>query len=181
MASRLDPQKLKPFDALDSLLDEARAGASDEELARAADVSLTQVRQWREHRGLTPDRRKNQEGVRALLHLGAAYDPVVHHVAEGSLLDFEVPQYVVREALDYTAFARCAHFLFHEAMLSPIQIGQAFGMRTPDVDLAIAAWQRHLGEAGKKCLGCDSLVDRRFGNFCSRSCHDANVPSTDDL
>lgn len=165
--------RTKPSDLLDAFLDDAREGASDDWLCEQANVSVSHVRAWRKQRGLIPDKGETQRGLAALQTLGQ-YDPTTHHTAAD--LDFEVPQYVVRVALGYTGFAHAAWHLFREAMLSPAQIAAALGVRVADVDLALAAWKRHLSAHGTKCLGCATLIDSRFGNFCSRTCHEQHIP-----
>jgi hypothetical protein len=171
---RIDPKKLKPADALDCFLQEARDGATDAWLAEQADVSLTQVRRWRQQRGLVADKGTVQRGLAALQGLSPSYEPEVHRAL--SSLDFEGPEYVVREALNYTAFAYACYALYRELMLSPTQISHAMGVRKTDVELALLIWKRHLIKHGAKCLGCDQRVDQRYGNFCSRTCHDRHLP-----
>jgi hypothetical protein len=175
MRQDVDPKKLRPGDALDCLLDEARAGASDAWLAEHADVSLTQVRRWREQRGLVADKGTLQRGLAALQGLSPVYDPEVHTV--DSSVVFEAPEYVVREALDYSAFSHACYALHRESMMGAGQVASALGVRRVDVELALVIWKRHLSAQGTKCLGCDQRVDQRYGNFCSRTCHDRHLPA----
>ncbi len=179
MRPGVDPKKLSPIDALDCFLDAARQGAEESWLAEQADVSVRQVRQWKKMRGFDLDNRTTARGVQALVTLSSTYEPSAHHTAAD--LAFEVPEFVVREPLQYSAFARACFHLYHEAMLSPGQVAQAMGVRVSDVDLALLSWRRHLRELSQKCLGCDTLLDPRFGSFCSRSCHDQHIPRPDDL
>lgn len=159
---------LPPQDALDSLLDEARAGMSDAELAEKADVSLRQVKAWRKKRGLPIDKAVSTRT--ALRGLSAHYEPTAHTTTSG--IEFECPEFVIREPLDYTAYARACALLFDQAFMSEAQIATATGTRTKDVETALAMWRRHLSMHGVKCLGCNRIVDPRFGSVCSRSCHD---------
>lgn len=171
----IDPKKLKPGDALDCFLDEATAGASDAWLAEQADVSLTQVRRWREQRGLVADKGTLQRGLAALQGLSPTYEPEVHRL--DSSVVFESPEYLIREALDYSSFAHACYALHRESMMSAGQVASALGVRRVDAELAIVIWKRHLSQHGVKCLGCDQYVDQRYGNFCSRTCHDRHLPT----
>lgn len=162
---------LPPDQALDLLEEEARAGASDQWLAAQADVSLRQVSQWRKKKGLSSDQGPVMETLTALRGLAQNYEPKTH----ATTIAWTEPSYVLREPLDYTQFARACFTLEVLVGFSRAHVAHALGVRVHDIERAIALWRRHLQEHGKKCLGCDALIDDRFGGFCSRRCHDAAV------
>jgi hypothetical protein len=149
---------------------QAKAGASDEWLAQQADVSVRQVKLWRKQRGLSSDKKSTQEAMSALQGLALAYEPTAHRT--GDAFDWETPEFLLRRPLDYTQYARSCFTLLTIAMFTPRQIARATGTRERDVEQAIALWRRHLSGHGTRCLGCDSLVDTRYTEFCSRICHD---------
>ena len=164
-----DPKDLTPDAALDALYDDAVAGATDQWLAARADVSVAMVRRWKK----AVDIKAAQRGlktVHALRGLAASFEPQRHRTKEH--LEFSTPAFVLHEALDYTQYARACFTLEVLASFSTEQIASATGTKPVDVATAVAAWRRHLGKRGKSCLGCDVLLDHRFGAFCSRSCHD---------
>lgn len=165
-----DPKELGPYEALEALREHAEAGRSNAWLAKKADVSIRQVEIWRKRVGLDPPRGPVREQAQALRGLVAKYDPARHRTE--AHLDFESPVFVLREALDYTEYARACFALQTVARFSTAQIARATGTRASDVDLALQAWRRHLSKKGRRCLGCDTLLDPRFGEFCSRTCYD---------
>lgn len=165
-----DPKELGPYEALDALREHAEAGRSDAWLAKKADVSLRQVQIWKKRNGFDAPRGPVQEQAQALQGLVKGYDPARHRTAEH--LDFESPVFVLRQALDYTQYARACFTLQTTARFSTAQIARATGTKERDVDLALQAWRRHLSRKGRRCLGCDVLLDTRFGEFCSRTCYD---------
>jgi hypothetical protein len=162
-----------PTQALDALADEARAGKSDAWLAARADLSVRQVQAWRKDRGIKPVRGAVETQVNALQGLAKGYDPKHHRTAEH--LDFASPAYVIRHPLDYTGYARGCFALLTVSSFSTREIASATGTRERDVELALSAWRRHLSRKGRRCLGCDVLLDPRFGEFCSRSCRDRAI------
>jgi hypothetical protein len=164
---------LGPEEALDALLDEALAGASDHWLAQQADVSLRQVALWRKKRGLVSDKKPGPELASALQGLAPDYDGEAHTTSAD--LDFETPSYLLRTALDYTQYARACCALTTVAMFSIQQVASATGTNVRDVETALAIWRRHLSSSGRRCLGCAVLLDHRFTEFCSRRCHDHAV------
>lgn len=167
------PSDLTPDEALDSLLAEAKAGASDEWLANQADVSIRQVQLWKKRRGVSSDKGPIQEAVSALQGLAQAYEPSLHKTGEA--FDWETPEFLLRRPLDYTQYARACFTLSTIAMFTNRQISRATGTRERDVEQAIALWRRHLSGHGRRCLGCEAIVDPRYTEFCSRSCHDRTV------
>lgn len=141
---------------------------TDDELAARADVTVRQVQLWKKKRGLT-DKSALQESIGALRGL-ADYEPKTHLTAEH--LNWDTPTFVLRVPLDYTQYARACFTLQTTASFTTKQIAHATGTKTHDVELALEAWRRHLTARGKRCLGCATLLDHRFTEFCSRTCHD---------
>lgn len=163
------PEELTPYEALDRFAEEAKAGADDAWLAKKAFVSVRQVQSWKRARGLS-GKAPVREAVEALQGLARAYEPAAHQT--GQALDWETPEFVLRQALDYTQYARAVFSLITTARFTPRQVARATGTRESDVDQALQLWRRHLSTNGRRCLGCPTLVDPRFAEFCSRSCHD---------
>jgi hypothetical protein len=164
--NRVDPDR-----ALDLWLSEAQRGRDDDWLARHAGVSVRQVRAWRKRRKIdAPSTQPVVDTLNALRGLTGRFDPAFHRAAD--TVDFETPQYVIRESLDYTQFARAVFTLTAVCAFTPEQVAGALGVRLDDVSRALLIWRRHLSRHGRTCLGCDVLLDRRFGEFCSRSCRE---------
>jgi len=159
-----------PDQALDLWISEARRGRDDRWLAEHAGVTKQQVQAWRKKRGLGSSAKPVHDQIEALRGLTGRFDPAAHRVA--STVDFETPTYVIRNELDYTQFARAVFSLLAVCEFTPEQISGALGMSLADVNKAVLIWRRHLSRHGRTCLGCNVLLDRRFGEFCSRSCHD---------
>lgn len=156
-----------PERALDAVYD-AASQLSDDELAARADVTVRQVQIWKKKRGLS-DKSALQESIGALRGL-TDYEPKAHVTTEH--LDWETPTFLLRVPLDYTQYARACFALQTTVSFTLKQIAHATGTKPRDVELAIEIWRRHLTARGKRCLGCATLLDHRFTEFCSRSCHD---------
>ena len=109
------------------------------------------------------------ETLSALRGLAQSYEPHVH----ATTVAWTEPRFVIREPLDFTQFARACFALEVVVGFSRAEVTRALGVRVHDVERALALWRRHLSDQGTKCLGCDALLDARFGAFCSRRCHDA--------
>jgi hypothetical protein len=133
--------------ALDEYLDDARAGASDARIARRAGATTSQVRRWRLQHGLvrpsgrpTVARRLNEL---ALDVFAEEYIPVLHEVRSPVSGAWSVPEYVVRRALDYAAFARAARVLV-DAGFDARTAAAAIGVRERDIVDAIALAEARL-------------------------------------
>lgn len=161
--------KPPPDEALDALIEEARSGVSDDWLAEQADVSIRQVHLWKKKRGIS-DKGSVIETLSALQGLAQQYNPQLHQTSEA--FDWETPEFVIRRHLDYTQFARACFALLSTALFTTRQIARAIGTRERDVELAIKLWRRHLSGHGRRCLQCQALVDPKYQEFCSRTCHD---------
>lgn len=164
--------KPDPNQALDLWITEARRGRDNRWLAEHAGVSQQQVVAWKKKRGLGSAKPVHEQ-IESLKGLAGHFDPAAHRVA--STIDFETPKYVLRDALDYTQFARAVFSLLVVCEFNVEQISAALGMSQADVNRAVLIWRRHLSQRGRTCLGCKVLLDARFGPFCSRSCHDQAV------
>jgi hypothetical protein len=164
----MEPDAKSPEQVLDQFLAEARMGATNEWLAQKTGVSLRFIEHWRRRRDLPLNQ---PETLSALIGLIAAYDPQQHRTSTD--LDWETPAFLLRQPIQYTMFAKTVFDLTTLTELGPELLSQALGVRTKDIEHAVMLWRRHLSQSGRKCLGCDALVDPRFGAFCSRSCHDS--------
>lgn len=111
------------------------------------------------------------ETLSALRGLAESYEPQIHQTKTA----WNEPEFVLRQPLDYTLFARTCFTLAVVVGYTTEQIAKALGVRKHDVTLAQTLWRRQLAEHGSKCLGCDVLVDSRFGSFCSRRCHELAI------
>jgi hypothetical protein len=158
------PRGQKPEEALEAFLDDARAGCSDQWLAEQTDLSVRQVQLWRKSRGLSSDKGPIQQTVDALSGLTVSYEPA-QHMSESSIL-FEGPKYVMREALDYTQYARMCFVLTESYAFSLRQICHATGTRIGDVNPASKMARRHLGLHGRAVLGCTEGVVRCLDGAC---------------
>lgn len=150
---------------LDELEDEARAGASDAYLARAAGTSVENVRSWRKTKKIRRSSKKEEIiSTLAALDLGEGYSPKLH-VVDTSIAGgtWEPPEYVLRDALDYTTMARLVYDLVVDGEdVSALAAG--LGFRPRDIALAYETYERHLlGPSGRKCERCGRSYDRAFG------------------
>ncbi len=164
--------KKESFERLDLFLEEAQAGAPDEWLARQAGTAEDVVLWWRKENGIKRKRgpvRANEQKVWAA-GFGLGYDPQMHAVASDLKGAWEAPEYVLRTPLTYSQFCRHVHALHALLGTGPELLGEAFGVRARDAELALAAWGRHLRELNVRCATCKNLVDPRYGVFCSIRC-----------
>lgn len=155
------------FAQLDELRAEALAGASNEALARAAGVPATMVQEWRRARGIRRNTRKDRVLADAALALdptGTNSDTPLHDVDENSLPGgaWEVPQFLLREMINYTGLARLVYELRSSGETIE-SVASAFGFRTRDVILADDVWRRHLRRNGVVCSKCSRVFDPRYG------------------
>lgn len=153
------------FARLDELIDEATAGASDAALAQAAGVTMESVLAWRKKRKIS--RRKKPEQADAVLALdptGSTFAAALHEVEEDSIAGgtWELPQFVLRDALNYTEFARLLYEMRSMGEMAET-IAAAFGLRVKDITLAEEIWKRHLRQNGVVCENCKRIFDARYG------------------
>jgi hypothetical protein len=160
-------------DKLDPFLDEARAGAKPSWLAEISGVNVRFVYGWLRYHKITYDRTSTAKAIEkadALQGLVANYEPQMHRV-DGSL-DWDAPEYVIREPLNYTQFSRACYHMLVSLEMTVDQLASGLGVRPQDVRSAVEVWKKHLRSKGTKCLVCDTIIDTRFGEFCSRRCKD---------
>jgi hypothetical protein len=160
------------YERLDSFLDEAKAGAPDDWLARQANVSKEAVLWWRKEREIKRPRGRptTQDRVLWAAGFGTEFNPQLH-AAESELQgQWEAPEYLLRTPINYTHFCRHVHAL-HELLGSgPGLISASLGVRVRDVELALLVWKRHLREVGTPCVRCGAVLDPRYGKVCSTAC-----------
>lgn len=162
------------FQDLDGWLEEAQAGMPDEALARAANVSVTAVLEWRKARKLKRKKgweRKREVEIWSVDAFGDGYTPDLQAVASSRLKgQWDLPEYVLRLALDYDELCRSVFFLHHELGTAPDAIAKALGLRTRDVEMAIAVQAAFLTQVGHACTACGRVCDPAYGDTCSTRC-----------
>jgi hypothetical protein len=161
------------FKDLDGWYEEAVAGMPDEALARAANVSMTAVLEWRKARGIK--RKKGWERHReintwAIDAFGDGYVPEIHAAQSQLKGQWDLPEYVLRTPLDYDQLTRALFFLHFEQGTSPDTLAKAFGLRERDVEMAIAVETAHLQRVGVPCAACGRVCDPAYGKYCSTRC-----------
>lgn len=164
------------FERLEKFLEEAKAGAPDEWLARQAGVSEDSVLWWRRERGI---KRKmgapnKSSSARALVAgFGLEYDPQMHAAESEFSGMWEAPEYILRTPILYHHFCRHMYALHVLLGVGPELLGESFGVRPRDAELAVAVWSRHLAELNHPCPACGELMDPRYGSACSVRCAEA--------
>lgn len=160
------------FARLDELLEEAKAGAPDEWLAKQAHVAPDAVLVWRRLRKVIRRNgrgRTREKSLWAVDLLGGFKSPLhpVHSPFDGL---WEAPEYVLRRPLNYRELCRMIYSLHTTLGAGPELICEALGLREKDVELALTVWANHLARTGTACPSCGSSVDPRYGKFCSVRC-----------
>ena len=167
----------KHFEALDIYFDHAVAGAPDQWIAEQCSVPPSAVRSWRAHRGIkkASGMATASEGQRfALTGLSASFEPELHTTGNALNGTWEIPEFVLRVPLNYTAFCRFVYGC-HDALGASItELAAGFGVRDQDILDAVKVWKRHLRAKGAKCAGCATYIDPSFGEFCCRRCNDSD-------
>lgn len=133
---------------LDPYREDAVAGVTDEMLAKRTELTPHQVARWRRRHSIerTPGRRSREEHVRiaAVELFGRPRDPAVMKTSGGALGTWQVPEYLLRDPLDYSCFAEvCTHAL--EAGVPQNGIAAGLGVRVEDVQHAVALWRARGG------------------------------------
>lgn len=163
------------MERLDTLVEEAKAGMPDDELADRARVSLHAVSEWRRARRIRrPDVTATIRHMRA--HCLRPGDPerMIHYVADRTqnpvVEKWEPVQYSIRTPLDYNEFTRHVYYLHHYLGSSVETISRALGVRERDVDLALSVEAAHLRTSGSRCKTCGNAMDPKYGPHCSWVC-----------
>ena len=131
---------------LDSFLEDARAGASDEAIAKAAGVTSAQVGRWRRERDVGRRRGRPNLAARAtsvaVELLGHPFKPVVAHVRTSIIGGrFEPPQYVLRDGLEYELLVELVGVLACVGY-DDSELARGLGIRPRDVAVARALGSR---------------------------------------
>lgn len=161
------------FKDLDGWYEEAVAGMPDEALARAANVSVTAVLEWRKTRGIKRKKgweRRREADAWAVDAFGDGYVPEIQAIQSQLKGQWDLPEYVLRTALDYDQLARALFFLHFEQGTAPDALAKAFGLRERDVEMAIAVETAHLQRVGVPCAVCARVCDPAYGKYCSTRC-----------
>jgi len=162
------------FDRLDGLIEEARAGAPDTWLMEKAQVSARTVQRWRRHNNVSRPRgrRRKQDLVAwAIDVFGDGYNKELHTTKSRVLGKFELPEFVLREALDYDALCKTAWELFATCGYTAEEISRAFGIREKDIAMALELQSNRLKTLGKDCPSCGYPMDPSSGRTtCSKAC-----------
>lgn len=157
------------FRSLDGYLQVAQAGATTTWLASKVGCDERDVIEWRKARGI-----RLRKGVARALDLFDTGQQVAQ-MAEGRVSlqgdepgAWEVPEYVIRDPLNYTIFSRiCAEL--EKRGLEASWIAKGLGVRSIDVRTASDLWTRALFHRGKKCKRCGEIS---LEDFCSPRCRD---------
>lgn len=134
-ASRGTYMKFATVDArLSPYAPDAKAGVSDKVLARRTELSVGQVRAWRRRQGIRhePGRPTGEVGRWYLSRslVGATPGPVPHAVSPVGG-DWRLPEYVLREPLDFNLFARAVSLLVEQ--FTTEEISKAIGIAERDI------------------------------------------------
>jgi hypothetical protein len=161
------------FKDLDAWLEEANAGMPDENLARAANVSMTAVLEWRRARGVKRLRghlRRREKELWAVDAFGDHYDAELHAVSSTLRGMWDLPEYMLRQPLNYDLLCRYLYFLHIELGCTPDALAEAFGIKERDVEMAIAVEVSHLSRVSVPCKTCGQSTDPAYGPYCSERC-----------
>lgn len=156
---------------LDQYSEEAQAGATDEWLHSMTEVPHPVISRWRIARGLKRIA-VAPETITAIQNLAQTYAPSMHTVGSAFQGQWQPPQYVLRKPLNYTLLCRSIHHLLYDVGFSVEQASEALGIRESDVALASQAWVAYLKRRGRKCSGCEAIVDPQNGPYCTKRCED---------
>ena len=125
--------------------EDAGAGVPDELIARRSGLSVDTVARWRRRRGIKHPR--GRPSAEQLIHRAAVElfgrppaDTWMRTRESPVMGRWEVPQYLLRRPLDYSAFAEATSKLM-EAGLTPGRIAAGLGVRTEDVAVATTLWR----------------------------------------
>ncbi len=162
------------YQALDSYLEEARAGAPDDWLAKRTGLSIKLVKRWKVSRGITLPA-GGAEQLAAIQGLAQSYNARLHIVGSDLQGQSRPPEYMIREPLDYSLLCRAVYTLAQYLGMEDSDLAVAFGLRTSDIITARLAYESHLRRKGKKCSCCDTVIDPKFGPYCSARCRDADT------
>jgi hypothetical protein len=162
--SKAKPARKSAAARLDQFLAEAQAGASDDYLIRASGASQADVRSWKKRHKIGRPKRDTVEQMNAL-DLGDQYQPHLHTTHDGVAGGkWEIPQYVLREPIDYSSLCRLVFDLKSNGEDTET-LAAALGLRPTDIELAAEVWERHLiGPNGRTCTKCKRHYDMRFGS-----------------
>jgi len=145
----------------------------DEALARAANVSIASVLEWRKAKKIARKKgheRRRELDVWAVDTFGDAKISEIHAATSHVKAQWDLPSFVLRIPLDYDGLSRALFFLHHEQGSGPDALAKAFGLRTRDVEMAIAVETAHLEKVGQPCEVCGRSCDPSFGTTCSTRC-----------
>lgn len=169
--------RVSSFALLDEYLEEAKTGAPDEWLARATNVALTTVLEWRRERGIRREKEhKAVEGVFwAVDMFGDREDSYLHRAETSPIAGrWEPPEFVLRRPLRYAELCRHLHYLTTRLGTGSQLLAEAFGFKETDIDLAVEIWDAHLRKKGAPCATCERLTDPIYGAYCSNACRGSN-------
>jgi len=161
------------FKDLDHWLEEAQAGMPDDSLARAANVSMTAVLEWRKARGVKRKRgwqARREADVWAMDAFGDGFISEIQQAQSQLKGAWDLPEYVLRLPLKYDSLCRAAYHLAADLGMTPDEIAGAIGLRIRDVEMAIAVETAYLTRVSISCSNCGRPCDPNYGEFCSTRC-----------
>ena len=167
------PPSSKTFPWLDEhFLEDARAGATDADLARWSGLSLATVVRWRRSRGIRKQKDVPRRAAPALNLLGVHHGDVLHRTEDSSVNGLWVgPEYVLRKPLKYGELCRHIHFLHGKLGSSTKLIASSLGIREQDVATALSVYDTFLEKNGRPCDWC-GFPTLKTDRYCSKHCWD---------
>lgn len=152
------------FRLLDPYILPAEAGISDKWLSARTGVPLDTIHLWKMDRGVT-----NKPQVTKALSLIGDGSRVLIQLAKHSILEgsWRVPEYVVRQPLDYDKLAAICHFMLTFSNMTASDVADGLGLEVSDVLVALRLQTRAVEESGKFCRTCGRHT---LNTYCSKQC-----------
>ncbi len=178
---RIRPPSSETFPWLDDhFLEDAKAGASDDDLSRWSGLSKNTIVRWRRARGIKRAPKNDQRKALALNLFGTDHGDVLHRCDDSPIEGlWEVPEFVLRKPLAYGEMARHLWFLRAKLGSSVKMLAKSFGIRERDVESALALYDAFLEKNGRPCDRC-GLMCLRTERYCSKECWDTAKKETGD-
>jgi len=125
------------------LVQDALAGVPDAQLARRAGRSVGQVREWRRRCGIRGRIGRATTDTKAAYMIAGLIEPTVPvvHMVSPVGGTWSPPEYVLREPIAYTQFARLCYLVVTDLGYASPEIATAIGFREQDVVAAIALYE----------------------------------------
>lgn len=155
----------EPPDSVRKLLE---AGATDQQIAKETATKFHEVMTWRAKYGLPAEVQGHAKRVFAVDLFGLDYTSVQEVYTKYK--KWEIPEFVVREPVQYEKLCRAIWFLRWKGGMNKALIAESIGVREIDVVTALAVYDKHLSRVGILCPSCGFRFDKRYGLYCSEDC-----------